>query len=731
MAEALRDLLAPQQQTDAAALQYLTHLTELPSDMVQSSEPQMLAQASHSLLLALQGLSKRSHKPIIESAASHASLRQTLPILAQRAADLAQAVPKLDAHAEQFSSSFSKTSENKLLSRRKEALLLLRNSERLVDVMEMPLLLTSAVSTAPVNYSSTLELYAHVRRLASLYPDSPVVSSVLEKADEAIRQMAADLVATLKTPNLKLAAAVRTMGWLKRIVPDLVYDAHSDDALPALFLVCRLATLMTTLEALEPLRELADEERMRKDKAVSSWSGGQQTERYVKRFIEIFREHSFSIVSVFKSIGTNSGSELDDADDPLHRLPSPMASFPLYLVEMLLETLRIYLPTVKDQASRESILTQVLYCAGSLGRLGADFGMLLAATGVSEWVDLVKRHRLLAGRLESVISDYRGGHTVMGVSIATPTAQNEANASASLNPQRAPRSANSGVASAVILQPLDLLKTRVQQSGSSSLLVTLKEIKQSSSLVPGLWRGTVPSALRTGFGSALYFTSLNAIRQNVQRSGIFGHRQQTLHGSSALPSLSNAGNLVSGATARTFAGFVLMPLTVIKVRFESSFYSYPSVISAAADIRRTEGIRGFFSGFGATALRDAPNAGLYVLFYEILKPRLASLISPNPSGGQDTGKMQTTLAGSVNFTAGMLAGGACSVISNPFDAVKTRIQLQPQLYRNIWHAWYKMVTQEGVRSLWDGLVLRMSRKALSSALAWTVYEELIRRVGGK
>ncbi|KAH7136652.1 mitochondrial carrier domain-containing protein [Dactylonectria macrodidyma] len=739
MAEALQDLLAPHQKTDASALAYLTYLAEQQSDVLKGSEPQLLSQASHSLLLAVQALSKRSHKPVGESAASHASLRQTLPILAQRAADLSQAVPRLDSHAEHFSSAFGKASENKLLARRKEALLLLRNSERLVDVMEMPLLLTTAVSTAPVNYSSTLELYAHVRRLASLYPNSPIVSSVLEEADAAIRQMAADLVGTLKTPSLKLAAAVRTMGWLKRIVPDMVTGASAEDALPAVFLVCRLATLLTTLEALEPLRELADEERRRQDKAANSWSGGQQTERYLKRFIEIFREQSFSIVSVFKSINTSFAPHADgDDEDPLSPLPSPMASFPLHLVGMLLETLRIYLPTVKDQASRESILTQVLYCAGSLGRLGSDFGMLLAATGVGEWVELVKRHRLLAGRLESVIGDYRGSHktqpVAMGVTIATPSAQqDEIAASTTARPQRASRPANSGlgsgVASAIILQPLDLLKTRVQQSGHSSLTTTFGELRQSSSLVLALWRGTVPSALRTGFGSALYFTSLNAIRQHAQRTGILGHRIQTQSGSSALPSLSNSANLVSGAVARTFAGFVLMPLTVIKVRFESSLYSYPSLMTAAADIRRTSGWRGFFSGFGATALRDAPYAGMYVLFYEILKKRFGSLVMPATTTGNAPGKMQATLASSVNFTSAMLAGGACSVVSNPFDAVKTRIQLQPQLYRNIWHAWYKMVTQEGVRSLWDGLALRMSRKALSSALAWTVYEELIRRAG--
>jgi solute carrier family 25 protein 38 len=43
------------------------------------------------------------------------------------------------------------------------------------------------------------------------------------------------------------------------------------------------------------------------------------------------------------------------------------------------------------------------------------------------------------------------------------------------------------------------------------------------------------------------------------------------------------------------------------------------------------------------------------------------------------------------------------------------------------HAGRKMVREDGLKSLFDGLGLRMGRKALSSALAWTLYEELIRR----
>ncbi|KAK5987718.1 Conserved oligomeric Golgi complex subunit 8-like protein [Cladobotryum mycophilum] len=407
MAEALRDLLGTGQQNDAATLDYVAYLAEQPVDFLQSSEPHILAQRSHSVLLSIQGLSKKSHKLIVDSAAKHASLRDTLPNLACRATELKRSVPQLDSKVDYFSSNFSKLGESKAVARRKQALKLLENADRLVDLMQVPPLLVSAINATPLGYASTLDLHAHVRRLGALYPDSQLISSVLDEADTAIHQLAGELINALKATGLKLAAAIRTVGWLKRIIPDLASGIFVDDALPAIFLVCRMVIFLETLSALEPLRQLADEERIRQAKASQSWSGGQQTERYLKRFIEVFREHSFSIVSISKSVGASLTNPSDNGSDDLCPLPSALSTFPLQLIDLLLETLRIYLPAVKDQASRESILTQVLYCAGSLGRLGADFGILLASIGVDEWVDLVKRHRLLAGRLESVIGDYR------------------------------------------------------------------------------------------------------------------------------------------------------------------------------------------------------------------------------------------------------------------------------------------------------------------------------------
>ncbi|KAK0628527.1 mitochondrial carrier domain-containing protein [Bombardia bombarda] len=303
----------------------------------------------------------------------------------------------------------------------------------------------------------------------------------------------------------------------------------------------------------------------------------------------------------------------------------------------------------------------------------------------------------------------------------------------------------SGVLSAVLLQPIDLLKTRVQQNGGAhSLSAAIAEIRSAPRLIPALWRGAVPSALRTGFGSAIYFSSLNAIRQHAARLPLLSsshthatsppqQRRQQQH-SSALPKLSNTGNLLAGAVARSFAGLILMPLTVLKVRYESSIYKYQSLASAARDIGAHNGLRGFFAGFGATAIRDAPYAGLYVLFYEQSKRRLSALYLTSANNNNNNNNNNNSItndnrsaAAGINFASGVVSGALCSAISNPFDAVKTRIQLQPAQYRNMVHAARRMLAEEGVRALWDGLALRMSRKALSSALAWTAYEELIRR----
>lgn len=261
-----------------------------------------------------------------------------------------------------------------------------------------------------------------------------------------------------------------------------------------------------------------------------------------------------------------------------------------------------------------------------------------------------------------------------------------------------------------------------------------------------LWRGTIPSVIRTSLGSGLYFATLERLRRIISQAetrksiGNTGTATSALRRTSALPQLSAAANLATGALARASVGFIMMPITVLKVRFESNMYTvgptatgastgpqhnnpYSGLMTGLREIARTEGIRGFFKGAGATAVRDAPYAGLYLGFYESSKSVLSSVVSPINTA-HDISSSRSAL---VNFSSGAFAAILATTITNPPDVVKTRLQLMPQKYTNAFQTVKLMLKEEGLVSMWSGLGLRVSRKALSSALAWTVYEEAVRR----
>lgn len=502
MADPLYELLIPYfddgsapSPTSDLTSSYLARLSTLSLSDITTTERASLLQLAQSHLRNLQALSKRSHKAVISSSSHLANLTSLLPNLAGQATELHSVVPDVENAANAFAEKYDRSTDNAVLDRRKRAMLLSRNVDRVSDVLDLPALLSSSVSAAQAasnatnassvaaSYASALDLHAHIRRLTSLYPQSELVTDISRQAEAEIRNLTTILITSLQSPNLKLAGAMRTVGWLRRVAPDLSDPDHlakpknlttkslslsnssttagSDGALGTLFLICRLHTLHETLSALEPLRELAEQERQQtqnpqqqeskqKPGQNAPISNGAQSERYLKRYIEVFREQSFNILSMYKSIfpsglptaesnHTNEGKK--ETSDPLLPVPAPVASFPLHLVEMLMATLRTYLPSVSEKGSRESLLTQVLYCAGSSGRLGADFGMAVSLlfdeeddggeggdeegdededmegdgeVQGPEWAQVMLKHRVQASRLEVLARGVGGGRKGSG-----------------------------------------------------------------------------------------------------------------------------------------------------------------------------------------------------------------------------------------------------------------------------------------------------------------------------
>lgn len=300
-----------------------------------------------------------------------------------------------------------------------------------------------------------------------------------------------------------------------------------------------------------------------------------------------------------------------------------------------------------------------------------------------------------------------------------------------LSPQKSPTTtihlisgATAGLVSAFTLQPLDLLKTRLQQQqleGFAYRASVSKELKKLAN-IKDLWRGVIPSTLRTSIGAGLYFTILSQTRAYLATL----KKTDVRLSSSVLPKLSHTENLATGFVVRAVVGIITMPITVIKTRFESSIYSYNSMYEGFEGIYREGGVTGsmrnFFKGTAATLARDCPYAGLYVLFYEGFKNDLVPGVLA-PLQGMDY------LATVTNSSSAVLAASVATTITAPFDAIKTRLQLNSG-FRNT--PTIVSVTKQlllepgGAKNLFSGLSLRLGRKGLSAGISWCIYEELLK-----
>uniref|UniRef100_A0A0P4VYX1 Mitochondrial glycine transporter n=2 Tax=Scylla olivacea TaxID=85551 RepID=A0A0P4VYX1_SCYOL len=271
----------------------------------------------------------------------------------------------------------------------------------------------------------------------------------------------------------------------------------------------------------------------------------------------------------------------------------------------------------------------------------------------------------------------------------------------------------SGTCSTILFQPLDLVKTRIQTaitlpsggsnggSGSVGMLATAGRVVRNERLF-GLWKGMTPSILRCVPGVGLYFSSLSWLKTT------FCEGQ---------PGPLQAVGL--GVAARTLTGVTLIPITVIKTRYESGVYTYNSMREAVCTIYMKEGPRGLTRGLLATLLRDAPFSGLYLMFYTQTKRHIPLRY------------MENNLSPALHFTCGVVAGLLASAVTQPFDVVKTKMQLYPHKFTSFHQAVIYVNHKYGPRGYFKGLVPRMLRRTLMAAMAWTVYEQITKSFGLK
>jgi solute carrier family 25 protein 38 len=78
----------------------------------------------------------------------------------------------------------------------------------------------------------------------------------------------------------------------------------------------------------------------------------------------------------------------------------------------------------------------------------------------------------------------------------------------------------------------------------------------------------------------------------------------------------------------------------------------------------------------------------------------------------------------VHSISSFASASFATCLTHPFDVMKTRVQLDQVGYPTAFIALKRILKEEGWRRLFAGLIPRAGRKALGSAIVWTIYSEI-------
>jgi solute carrier family 25 folate transporter 32 len=254
----------------------------------------------------------------------------------------------------------------------------------------------------------------------------------------------------------------------------------------------------------------------------------------------------------------------------------------------------------------------------------------------------------------------------------------------------------SGAIATSVTAPLDLVKTILQNNGGKQTTMTvLKDVVRKEGSMAA-FRGLGPSLVGIVPHWAIYFESYDLMKKPLETSGCSPMTASAL-------AAFGAGSISTVATN---------PIWVVKTRMQALRSNYPKMSNAFKAIYMQEGLRGFYKGMAAS-LVGVSHVGVQFPLYEKLKshPYLA-----------DMGLSGVMVASSASK---MLA----SAVTYPHEVLRTRMQCQStNVYRGLAHATSKIVSEEGVKVLYRGMLTNMVRSVPASMITFAVYETVFKEL---
>ncbi|WWC98851.1 hypothetical protein V866_005744 [Kwoniella sp. B9012] len=323
--------------SDPSAVQYVDQLLSLSLHELLR-QPQLISAESSTVESDLTNLCFREYPTFISVHKCSSAVSSAFDDFSDSLGKLIGAIPSLEDECKTFTSTTSS-----IQNIRGKATLVQEHQDKLLDLLELPQLMETCVRNG--YYQEAMELLNHCHSLSNKYPKVALVQDVNREVEGILQLMLAQLLALLREP-VKLPALVKTVSFLRRL------DAMDESELGLVFISSRYHNFRAQLLSID------------RDKG--------EPVRYLRKYIDLFREHVYDIIAQFTAIFLETSPS---AIAGIH-----ITSFANQAINDLVDLVTTYIPRISaDSASMSSILVQLGYCAMSFSRVGLDFAPLISA----------------------------------------------------------------------------------------------------------------------------------------------------------------------------------------------------------------------------------------------------------------------------------------------------------------------------------------------------------------
>eukprot|EP00924_Labyrinthula_sp_SR-Ha-C_P009234 augustus_masked-scaffold_2-processed-gene-17.41-mRNA-1 protein AED:0.02 eAED:0.03 QI:0/-1/0/1/-1/1/1/0/337 len=176
----------------------------------------------------------------------------------------------------------------------------------------------------------------------------------------------------------------------------------------------------------------------------------------------------------------------------------------------------------------------------------------------------------------------------------------------------------SGMTAATVTHPLDVVRIRLQtQKGVNTVRDAVAHVFKENGLRT-FYKGYIPAMLSLSPFIAINFATMDTLKKMY-----FGDEDKNLS-KKELQSRNPFATLTLGAISGIIAQSCCYPLDTVRRRMQLAGTNYTSTRNAFSTILRVEGLRGFYKGMSANALKVVPNNAIRFASFDILKTFIMS-----------------------------------------------------------------------------------------------------------